>query len=674
MNFLNGVKSLFGAQPQAAPGPSKTVSYSVANLDKSSEGSDLIQAHNSVLEWYDDRMAKREKYYNALHPDTRWDADDREAAKQKKKALVSLGKMKPAERTFIGSLIQQRYDVTPAPREPQDQDISDVLSQLYHWTADTTQIRMHDPNLIREAWAGGNAWQESWVEIVPGKKPTIRLQNQNNFAIYPDPNRRDLVTNRDCRFIDRESWLSLGDLCDKFPEHEEALTSALYERKATYYEPGKVFVDRQHEWMNERNGMFRVIERFYKVKRKLWYGVSGGDRIDIGYDVPKEGREAFKAENPDHGLHTQSEEFLYLAIVCPAFGVEYLYNGPYHCQPRDPVTGEIMFPLYELIDEELAGDPSGHVEHLIDPMKIIDSMMVNKLAAAKNAAGQSHVVDRGHFEEDVLTDITETLSDGSRTYVKKENKQGTGIELIQQGSSSRDGDGAISIASNAFDEASSTPPSLQGFSEGSGTPASLNEQRIQQASVQSQVQVTNYIRFLTTRAKLWQYYWGEYFDFEMVIRVVHSDKESPEFMTINKIIMDNFGGVKKENNLANASAYDIAFEDSWKSPTQRDKIMKGLERLMNTGAVQGDPVLNTFLTFYYLTLTDAPSDLKALFKERSEVMKQAAAQQEQMSMQTQEIDQIAKLQGIAEAEAQQTAPRTNMAPRRPEPAMAGEPA
>src|SRR5690606_23956495 len=158
--------------------------------------------------------------YDALHPATRWDADDRAAAKAKHKALVSLGKMKPAERTFVGSIMQQRYDIKPAPREPQDQDISDVLAQLYHFTAHNTQIRMQDPNLIREAWAGGSAWQESWVEIVPGNKPRIMLANQNNFAIYPDPNRRDLVTNRDCRFIDRESWLSLGDLCDKFPDQE----------------------------------------------------------------------------------------------------------------------------------------------------------------------------------------------------------------------------------------------------------------------------------------------------------------------------------------------------------------------------------------------------------------------------------------------------------------------
>src|SRR5690606_26507783 len=125
-----------------------------------------------------------------------------------------------------------------------------------------------------------------------------------------------------------------------------------------------------------------------------------------------------------------------------------------------------------------------------------------------------------YFEEDVLTDITETLADGSRTYVKRPNKQGTGISVIEQGGTSPSTDQSIQIASAAFDEVSSTPPALQGFAEGSGTPAALNEQRIQQASVQSQVQVTNYIRFLTSRAKLWQYYWGEYFDYEEVIRVL----------------------------------------------------------------------------------------------------------------------------------------------------------
>lgn len=630
---------------------------SVLEMHRSEDATALIRSNEEVMEYYGEKMDLRERCHQFLRGN-HWTDEERERADAKGKALVEFNALKTSERTFVGNIIQQRYDIKPAPREPTDQDKSDIYSTLYHWTADITDCRYKDPGLVRDAWAGGNSWQESYVEITPGRKPRIIVENQNNFAIYPDPNRRDLVNNSDCQFIDRISWLTRSDIADAVPEMEEEILQGLPDKGSyTYDKDDAVFADRGHEWKNYRNGKYKVIERFYKVKKKLWFGVSrdNGERIDIGYDVPQKEREQFKEDFPAYELNLEREEHLFLAMVCPALGPIYLYNGPYHCQPRDPVTTRIMFPFVELVDEDLDGDTSGHVEHQIGSIKVVNSLMVNTLYQAKNAAGQSHVVDAGYFDENDLIDVMENHQDGARTFKKKAGAgPGSGLTLIEQGKTASDKDGALEFAYNFTQEVSSTPPSMKGLSEGN-VPGILNEQRIQQSFIQSQGFTNNYMGFLTRRAKLWKYYWKEFFDAEEVIRVLEKkDEADPDWIAINKVVVDEFGNAEKHNSLDDADAYDITFEDSWRSPTVRDKVRQQIIQLQQNSAVQQDPTLNAFLTYYFLQLSDAPQEMKSMVKEHSAVIAQAEEQKRQMEADAAILDQQSQMQDIAQKEAEGT--------------------
>jgi hypothetical protein len=598
---------------------------SVLDLHKSTDATVLIASHDSVVEFHVPNMETRELCHNYLAGDP-WTDEEREVARQKKKPLTEFNPLKTSERTFVGSMIQNRYDIKPAPREPGDQTRSDIYSHMYHWTADLAEVRFKDPGLTRSAWAGGNAWQESFVEVTPGKKPRIIVNNENNFAIYPDPNRRDLINNSDCEFIDRESWMSRTQLADAIPDKEDEILSALQDPQTTNYERTKIIADRSHESENYRNGKFRVIERFYKVRKKNWYGISPTtEKIHIGEDASKDVRDQFRQDYPDHTIYHEREEYLYIAIVCPSAGNDFLYNGPYHCQPRDTTTGRIMFPLVELVDEDLDGQPGGHVFHQISGIKLINSLLTNKLFAAKNASGQSHVGSSDHFDEATRLDIAENHNDGSRTFWKKPGApDGSGMTMIEQGKAAPDNDALLEYASNYVQEVSSTPPSMKGQSEGN-VAGVLNEQRIQQSFIQSQGFTNNYMGFLARRAKLWKYYWKEYWKGEDVIRVLEKkDDKDPDWIKINEIVRDEFGNVTRKNTFDDADAYDITFEDSWKSPTMRDKVLKQLTQM---GTANQDPELGALITAYSLHLSDAPQDFKNQVKQISDSKAQAAQEQ-----------------------------------------------
>lgn len=598
---------------------------SVLDLHKTEDASILIASHESVVEFHTANMEARELCHDNLSGDP-WTEEEREVARQKKKPLTEFNPLKSSERAFVGAMIQQRYDIKPAPRNPTNQNKADVFSAMYHWTADLVGTRHKDPNLVRSAWAGGNAWQESFVEITPGKKPRIHVSNENNFAIYPDPNRRDLIDNTDCEFIDRVSWMSRSQLADAIPEMEDEILAGLPDPFSITYEKTKVYADRSHEYENFRNGKYKVVERFYKVRMKTWFGVSPeGEKTTIGQDVNKEVRENFKENYPDHTMHSEREEFLFLAIVCPAIGAKFLFNDKYHCQPRDPATTRIMFPLVELVDEELDGQVSGHVFPQLSGIKLQNSLLTNKLFAAKNAAGQSHIASSDHFTDTVLEDIEENHNDGSRTFRKKPGAPaGSGMELIPQGKDAPENDYLLEFTAQYLLDVSGTPPSLKGLTEGAASGV-LNEQRINQAAVQTQGFNNNYMGFLTRRAKLWKFYWKEYWKHEDVIRVLEKkDDKDPDWITINQIVADEYGNPKTQNSLDDADAYDITFEDSWKSPTMRDKVLKQLSDMMQGAAMKNDPEMASIVMSYSLMLSDAPQDFKNQIKAMQENKKKAA--------------------------------------------------
>jgi hypothetical protein len=221
------------------------------------------------------------------------------------------------------------------------------------------------------------------------------------------------------------------------------------------------------------------------------------------------------------------------------------------------------------------------------------------------------------------------------------------VPLAQTG---RDNNEAIEFTNNFTDEVSSTPPAMRGQSEGN-VAGVLNEQRIQQAFTQNQWSVNNFMHFLTKRAKLWVYYFQTYFTDEDKIRVLEKkNPEDPDFVTISQVVADPYGGVRKLNDIG-ALRYDIVFEDSWQSPSVRDKVRSQILEFRKMGGTQMDPALDAAIMQYFFRLSDAPQDLKDYARKRSMAIQQESAARAELEAENAGLDQAEKLQGLADREA-----------------------
>ena len=650
-------------------------------LDESEFAQDLIQHHRFVREYYDPFNTNREVNHNFVRG-YHYDGDELKKYRDKRKTPVVFNQVKTSERTILGLWLQNAYAVKFAAASPMEDDVSEILEQLNIWEAYQQGDDFNDLELMRQCWAGGNSFQECYMEVKKGKEPQMHTYGQNPFAIYFDPESRDLIRRRDAKFVDRDSWMTFPEITRAWPKEKRKVNHQLANNQKGdgSYEEVTVFADRGHEYLNERNGEFRVIERFYKVWGTGYFAEIDDQRVEID----KKDRKRFAEEQPGIQIQSEEMEFLNVAIACEEYSTsDYLYNGRYHNQPRDPRTGEIMWPILEMIAESLDGEPQGFVDHERGPNKIVNAMMSNILSSATHSSAASMLIDPTAFISDKEARLAARHhSDSDRAFQVKHGRVGDALKPIEKGGVNQDHLYALDFSLNFLREVTSTPPSLQGQEEKSGVSGVLNAQRIEQGFVQLQPLMKNYMEFIKQRCRLRYYYWRKYYTAERTFRIV--DKTEPNtdpFATINQMVpeKDAIGrftnGFKKLNDI-NTAIYDIYLEESVKSATYRNRQLSFIEGLSQSAFAQQDAGLAAVLLEEALRLSDAPTKTKQALKESSNLIQQAEMQKRQAEQQLSgaqqegaELDNMAKMQEIAQAEAEATG--VSPTPLPPQPAMAG---
>ena len=604
------------------------------NLEKSIDGGDLYQSHRQVIQYWSPFWDRMELYYDNLSGKM-WTPEEELLFKRKKKAPVVINDLKPAERTILGLFIQNKYDVKFSPREEM-QDISDVLNKLYAWTAYTQDWHFKDIELVRQAWCGGVGYQEVYVKIIPGKEPVIITNTLNPFSIAWDPESRDMINREDAAFVDRDTWVGYDDLAELFPDHITD-PGQLASQGQQAFQQSKTYADRTAENFDAKNNRYKVTERYYKVRHIKWYKIDAQGKTE----VKPEDRQNMRAQGIE--THSESTEMIHLAIICPSWNIgEYLYNGPYHCQPKDLFTEKIIWPILELVCESINGTPGGFVQHLVMINRLKNSAVSNLFHAQKHAASTALIRKRKLFgaDEAQAEAFDKNHSDADRVFVASDQADlGTDISPVPKGIVSQDTDKTLEIASNAFQSISSTPPALQGQAESATTSGILNSQRIEQSFVQLQVLIANIKHFLKRRAELVYYYWREYFTYPMKVRIVggqpaqqadQQNKQQPQqpgqppqppstHVGINQEqpAVDwqgrPTGAIDKINDIS-VARYDVDIEDSYQSPTYRAKRMQELSDIMQkSGGI--DPNLMEALFVEYANSTDMAQKTKDIINQ-----------------------------------------------------------
>jgi hypothetical protein len=684
------------------------------SLEGSTNSNDLWSHHKSVENYYQDMNIKKQEAFDFLR-DRQWNDEELARFRQLGKVPVVMNNLHASERTITGLFIQNKYDVKFSPFEPNDQEISDVLNTLYIHTENAQKWGFKDIEMIRQAWACGVAYMEVYMDVQPGEEPVMCTNMLNPFAVWFDPESRDLICREDALFVDRSTWVTPETLHDKFDIPMDEALSLVDDKVqlptdssmtgnslstsspstgmngSTVYRDSAIYRDVSHLTLDRKNGRILVVERFYKVFKKFYYIIDADmNRIEVKREAKGE------LEALGQQMFSGKREELYYACMAPALSTgKYLYNDAYHCSPTDVASKKIIWPILEMVAESLNGDPSGFVLPQVGANKVINSVMSTIVHSAKNAVSTSYLRQKGAFDDQTARNFDKNHSNADAVFpVEQDFPLSQAVAPVPKGDAgaSQDNYQALQIANQFQDKVSSTPPSIQGISENASTSGVLNAQRIEQAFVQLQGLISNWKMFLKRRASLVQYYWRTYWTYEKIIRITGDQaKTQDQYVTLNQTqpevdeMGQETGEIRKVNDISKAE-YDVVIDDSYRSATYREKTQQYLAQLMTMPGINSDPILLGALALEFARVSDLSEDLKEALKANSTVAKQMAefkAQQEQQAHQQAQqganiknqgaqINNAQAMQAMAQTEAEQTGngmPMQNLS-RQPQPQMA----
>jgi hypothetical protein len=307
-----------------------------------------------------------------------------------------------------------------------------------------------------------------------------------------------------------------------------------------------------------------------------------------------------------------------------------------------------MWPVVELVSDDLMGESQGFVEAVKAPAKMASVLYTQLLESAKHN-GAGYLIDPESFlNQDEAMRATEYGAFANQRYMIKSGMAAQAMVPIQQTPTPGININALQATDQLMNELSSAPPALQGMSEGSNTAASLNAQRIEQAATQLTSFFNLYKEYLRQILKLRYAYWRQAYTQEIVFRVTNDDGTSEKIVLNEPVPLNGWDGkpngeVGKMNDI-NAAEFDVVISDGRRSPTYRQKQYGVVEALLQNPAIAANPELMPVLVEWQMRLSDAPSELQEKIKQ-IQAQQQQAAQMAQMAQAAQNAPQLQIQQG-----------------------------
>jgi len=599
----------------------------ISKLESEKDCRKADESHSAVMLFYKKRNDKMESCIDTLRGKIYSD-DELKFFKETGRTPISINKALAPFRTIIGVLSSSMFDATFMPVGEEDQKFSEALSKLAAYEEKRNDDFNQNSQAAQAALATGRGFRLCQVDMPPGGKARICSVELNPFAVYFDPDSREPVTRQDAKFVDVCRWLSDEEIMGQYPDARGKIKDSELGDRALLenFEGYDKSADRRHETgIDKWNGKHRVVERWYKVERQKRYAFDEATG------------ECYEADG-QAGVPTisRTEEYLHLAAWAPGLldDDSFLFNGEYHVQPRDPDTRKIIWPVLELVSDNLLGESDGFIEFIRDPQKVFSVLYTQLIEAAKHSSG-SYTMDRDAFatpEEADRAKKYKALS--NQVYEVKPGRLANTIQPIPSNSVSNSTLLGIDNIERFFNEGMSSTPALQGVSESKSTPASLNAQRIEQSTVQLSSFFNHFKRYLTQTLKLRYAYWRETYTEEMAFRIFDPSNGRSEQVTLNQTVPVMgwngmaTGELSKMNDLQ-AAEFDVVVADSMRSQTYLQRQADMIGSLLQNPAMAANPAIANVLTEWLVKLSDMPEDAKDEIKQTMQA--QAMQMQNQMA-------------------------------------------
>ncbi len=377
--------------------------------EKNASDASWLERHASDVRSYHqltiDRLISNWRFYWALNPELglgQWPANVASRMIQDGRGLLQYNITKPTIDAIAGGILQQKFEPNFLPAFGDATTLTTAIKQvmvrdreLCDWHAAYLELVIHGLIcygvirliIIRDYNQMGNIGIET---LLPG-------------SVLFDPDHKETLI-KNCKFADRDAWLTVGEIADIYPEHAEKVkweADRLKKDGPSYDTGGNILPNLAQA--SRAGSKYRVVERTEQVKQRITKEFAvriTGESIEIPSGMEDNLKPEWLNSNVpdwDPGMVYEKPEVVSITMVrsaCSMLTNELLENTPHQIQ-----LGRLPFFRWA------ASCNNGEVQGMVDALRDLqaninygESMIQHKLQV--EGSGGSQFIDKSIFESE----------------------------------------------------------------------------------------------------------------------------------------------------------------------------------------------------------------------------------------------------------------------------------
>lgn len=213
---------------------------------------------------------------------------------------------------MVGQFVKTRTRIGFRGRNPTDEPTANVLSDLFLYIKQNTQLEFEERDMVDDGFTGGFGVLEVAPIFDDMMKADIQIQHEDCLSIFPDPYSRKYDWNKDAKFICRAKWLDIEEAKELYPDKADQISAMMTDNHAGLL--GGIDSFKKDSYVDAETQRIRVVECWYKVQEKQSMVLLGNGQSFDRKDISKEELEQIKASGMTYRIFDRIKSTLKVGV------------------------------------------------------------------------------------------------------------------------------------------------------------------------------------------------------------------------------------------------------------------------------------------------------------------------------------------------------------------------
>ena len=364
------------------------------------------RARDHGHEDYMDLAKKCDMYYRG----EQWDEFDMQQLDDQGRPALTINTILPTINAVLAEQSSKKADIQFKPRGGGNQDIADVLTQVYAQIADNNKLDWVEQQVFSDGLIQDRGWFDVRIDFSDHVQGEVRIEAKDPLDVLIDPDAKHYDP-RTWNEIFETKWMSIDEIEEVYGQKQADQLRMLAETGTTLGADSMEFEEERYGDTDEYNygqqypgdpenarmlRSIRVIERqYYRLKDCIFYvDPVTGDKREVPYNWNKKKREQFA---DTFGLEIIEKKMRKVRWTVTADTVVLFDDW----SPYAHFTLVPYFPYFR------RGNPFGMVRNLLSPQEQLNKITSQELHIVNTTANSGWIVENGSLSGMTADDLEE---------------------------------------------------------------------------------------------------------------------------------------------------------------------------------------------------------------------------------------------------------------------------